>query len=80
MTDTRDRITHVMGAVFGMRPEEIPADAAPGVLANWDSLRHMNLVVALEDEFAFRFTDEEMTMLLNLDLVLNVVSEKVARA
>ena len=80
MTDTLDRIKNVMAAVLGIAPGDIPPDAAPGVVEAWDSLRHMNLVLALEDEFGFRFTDEEMTALLNLDLILNVVSERVARA
>jgi acyl carrier protein len=80
MTNTLDRIKNVMAGVLGMSLDEIPANAAPGVIEKWDSLRHMNLVLALEQEFGFRFTDDEMTALLTLDLILDVVSEKVARA
>jgi acyl carrier protein len=41
----------------------------------WDSLRHMNLVVALEEEFRVRFTDQQIDELLSLRLILLTLKE-----
>ena len=78
MTEIAQRVRTVLGGVLEMDPAAIPADAAPGVIERWDSLRHMTLVAALEDEFEFRFSDLEMTELLNLPLILDVVTTKLS--
>jgi acyl carrier protein len=80
MNNTTDRIRRVMADVLGIPAADIPDDAAPGVLEAWDSLRHMNLIAALEDEFGFRFSDDEMSALLSVPLIVHVVSAKETRA
>ena len=37
----------------------------------------MMLIVALEEEFEVRFSDDELTDLLNLELIVHIVSEKI---
>jgi len=76
MNNTTDRIRRVMADVLDVPAASIADDAAPGVLAQWDSLRHLNLIAALEDEFGCRFSDDEMSALLNFALIVHVVSAK----
>ena len=76
MNEIEQRVLAVMSVVFDVKVDQIPANAAPGVLKQWDSLKHMSLVLALEDEFGFRFADDELTDLLSLKLVLKIVSDK----
>ena len=77
MTDVKDKILAVMAAVFEIGVFNIPENAAPELIDEWDSLKHMSLIVALEEEFSIRFTDKEMTYLLNLELILHIISSKV---
>lgn len=66
-----------MAIVFEIEVSDIPANAAPGVVEKWDSLKHMALIVALEEEFGIRFTDDEMADLLNLDLIDKIIASKL---
>jgi len=59
----------VMAAVFGVAPSQIGDDATPGVIEAWDSLRHMNLVLALEEEFGVRFPDEMVAQIISFKLI-----------
>jgi acyl carrier protein len=77
MNDIKERIRSVLAVVFGIEVEQIKDNAEPGLIESWDSLRHMSLIVALEEEFDITFTDDEMTELLNLELIISVVSEKL---
>ncbi len=77
MDDIKEKILAVMAAVFEIEVIHIPDKAAPGLIYEWDSLKHMSLIVALEEEFSIRFTDKEMTYLLNLELILHIISSKV---
>lgn len=64
-----DEIRKVMGAVFGIEATSIGEDASPGNIEQWDSLRHMNLVLALEEEFSVRFSEEAIDQLISFRLI-----------
>lgn len=64
-----EEIRKVMGAVFGIEPASIGEDASPGNIEQWDSLRHMSLVLALEEEFGVRFPEEEIDQLISFRLI-----------
>ena len=60
MTSIEDRIKSVMSSVFHVPVEKIKDDASPDTIESWDSLKHMNLIVALEEEFRTEFNDNEI--------------------
>ena len=75
----KDKIKQVISTVFEISIEEVGDDASPETIVNWDSLRHMNLVTVLEEEFEIRLTDEQITELLNLDLIVLIVNEALSK-
>jgi len=66
-----------MASVFEINIKDIPDDAAPRVVEKWDSLRHMNLVLALEEEFKIRFLDEQIEQLMNIEQIELSINEFV---
>jgi acyl carrier protein len=52
-TETKlgDRVTETIASVFNVTPEMLCDNASPATLPNWDSLSHLNMVMALESEF-----------------------------
>ena len=76
-TNISDRIKNVMSAVFGISNEEINDESSPDTIESWDSLKHMNLVVALEEEFNVEFTDNNIIELINMKLIMAVLLEKL---
>ena len=46
----------------------------------WDSLRHMTLVLAIEDAFAITIPDEEAANITSWPLIRIVVEEQVGAA
>jgi len=71
-----NRIKKVFAAVFGVDIVSISEDSSPDSIANWDSLRHMNLIVALEEEFGIEFDEEEIMDMLNYNLLSSMIREK----
>ena len=72
----REQIVQLMASVFGVHTSEIEGGIVFGKFYKWDSLRHMNLIVALEEEFNIAFDEEEITDMLSLDLVVEIVKNK----
>jgi acyl carrier protein len=72
-----ERIKNVMAAVFEVPAEQINDDSSPDSIESWDSLKHMNLVVALEEEFKVQFSDYEIIEMINFPLTLVAIKEKI---
>ena len=70
-----DRIKNVMSSVFGISKEDIKTDASPDNIESWDSLKHMNLIVALEEEFNFELSDDEIVEMMNYKLLIEIVEK-----
>jgi len=64
-----NRIKKVMSDVFNIDIESINNNSSPDNIENWDSLKHMNLIVALEEEFGVEFDDNDIENLLNFQLI-----------
>lgn len=58
-------VKQVMALVFQIDADSIDADTSPETVERWDSLKHMQLVMALEDELGIEFPDETIPELLN---------------
>lgn len=72
----KDKIREIMAVVFEVAPHDIADDSSPDTIDRWDSLNHMNLVTALEEELSIRFSDEEISEMLNLNLISHIVELK----
>ena len=44
----------------------------------WDSVGHMGLIAALEDEFDIQFSDDQIVKMLNVGLILEAIKEAKA--
>jgi acyl carrier protein len=59
--------------------EQLDDDSSPDTVANWDSLKHMNLILALEEEFAVAFSDDEVVEMLSVKSIVEILSKKQPR-
>ena len=71
------KIKQVMSLVFEAPLESIADDASSDNIENWDSLRHLNLILALEEEFGVSIPDEEVGNLVNYKLIEITINEPV---
>ena len=71
-----DRIKNVIADVFGLSVDEVNDDLSPTTVKTWDSLKHMNLVAALEEEFEVMFTVEEIGKMMNYSSIVNYINSK----
>ncbi len=71
-----DKIKSIMSAVLDIDSAQIDNTTAPDTLEQWDSLKHMSLVIALEEEFGIQFEDEEIVKMLSFPLIKETLSGK----
>lgn len=75
MESIKSQIIKVMSAVFEVPMEDINDTSSVDSIASWDSLKHLNLILALEEEFIISIPDEEVGNLMNYKLIEMIVNE-----
>ena len=76
----KDRIFKIVGQVMDIPVEQVNKDSSPDSVENWDSLKHMNLILALEEEFGITFSDQEIVEMLSLEIIIAIMKEKLGEA
>ncbi|MEO6125852.1 MAG: acyl carrier protein [Ilumatobacteraceae bacterium] len=65
-------VADVVGEDIGaLSPSTIPAD-----LEAWDSLAHLNVIMALEDEFGVTFTSEDIESMAGIQAIIEVLTRR----
>ena len=70
-----DTLKQVMATMLKVDPSTITADSSMDNMLNWDSLRHMNLVLALEEEFKVDIPDEDAGNITSYKLMKLVLED-----
>jgi acyl carrier protein len=71
------KIKEIFSDVFLIEINSISPETSQNDLAEWDSIGHLNLVTALEEEFNITFTEENILEMLNFQLVCLIVDEVI---
>ncbi len=75
-TDYKSRIYSVMSTVFEIPLASLSEDSSSDTIEAWDSLKHLTLILALEEEFGITIPDEEVGGLVNYKLIEITVNEQ----
>lgn len=70
-----DRLRNVVAQVFGVPVEHIHEDDGPHTIESWDSLAHINLVLALEAEFGVSLAPDDAAEMLSVGLIRQILWE-----
>ena len=72
-------LKQVMATILTVDVNQINSDASMDSISTWDSIRHMNLVLALEDEFKVIIPDEDAGNITSYKLI-KLVLENLLKA
>lgn len=76
MEKIKVKIFKVMSSVLEVEVTSLNEDSSIDNIENWDSIRHLNLILALEEEFSITIPDEEVGDLVNYKLIELIVNEQ----
>ena len=74
------KLSETISVVLGVSQDLIKEDTSPDTLSEWDSVAHLNLVVALEDAFGVSFSPDETMELTSVRLINLFLDEKLGAA
>lgn len=67
------KIKKIMASLFNINENEISEKTAFNSVKKWDSLKHMELIIALEKEFKIKFDSHEIPTMINFKIIAATV-------
>lgn len=74
-----ERLTQTFRSIFGRQDIQLARNTTASDIKEWDSLMHINLIVAVEKEFRVRFTTLEVMSLNNVGDLADTIARKVGK-
>lgn len=70
-----DQIYQIVSDVFGVPLQTITSDSSSDTIETWDSMSHINLILAIESEFKVSLSPDEAMDMLTVGLIETILSE-----
>ena len=75
-----DQIRTMASDIFGVPADKITPASTPETIETWDSIQHLNLVLALEEKFGVQLSPEEIEQMKSIGDVIKLVEGKLQAA
>jgi acyl carrier protein len=72
-----ERVRGIAADVLQVPAAQLTPDSSTETVESWDSVHHLNLVLALEQEFDLQFEPEEMDQMHSISHIVNVLENKL---
>jgi len=77
MNELDNKILEVMSFVFEVPVSDLNEESSQDTIESWDSVKHLNLIVALEEEFDIEIPIEEVGNMISFKLIRLIVGDLI---
>ena len=75
--EIKERLQEIFRDIFDMENLVLNESTGSDDIEEWDSLNHINLIVAVEKEFRIKFDLEEPQKLTNAGAIIDAIAAKL---
>jgi acyl carrier protein len=75
-----NRVQGVVADLFSIPIAQVALETSSDTIKSWDSLQHLNLMLALEQEFGVQFSPEEIETLTSVQSIIQLLNLKLQAA
>lgn len=72
----QQRVYSVVSRILNVPLRSIDDSSSPDSLKTWDSLHHLQIVLALEEEFGVQFSVDEIGALQSVGTIIAILQER----
>lgn len=76
--NTEKKVRKIIADVLSLSEEEVANDFSYRDTDRWDSLKHMEIITALEQSFSQTFMIDEITQMTSVEDIMNILNQKNA--
>jgi len=71
-----DQIRQLAADIFGVPLGAIGPESSPENIEAWDSIQHLNLVLAVEEKFSLQLSPEEIEQMSSVGAIVAIVESR----
>ncbi|MBL7074389.1 acyl carrier protein [candidate division KSB1 bacterium] len=73
------KLKRIMSTLFDVKEDEIRDESSIENIDEWDSLKHINLILAIEEEFGISTDEDQMAEMISFAKIMHVLTDKGVR-
>lgn len=70
---TESRVLQLVARILQVDPDTITTNSSPTTVPGWDSLNHMKLILALEEEFDVMLDEEQIVRMVSFGAIVDAL-------
>ena len=74
------QVRQIAADIFSLSLEAVTPPSSPDTIEGWDSIQHVNLVLALEQNFNVQFLPEDIAEMSTIELIALLVERKLTQS
>ena len=72
-----DDVRNMASDIFGVPAAKLTGESSPETVESWDSVQHLNLVLAIEEKFGLQLDPEEIEQMKTLGATATLIDSKL---
>lgn len=74
-----DKVRQIASDVFNLPIDQVTESLSPHTLADWDSVQHLNLVLAIEAQLGVQFDPSEIEQMQTMGDVIRIATQRAGK-
>jgi acyl carrier protein len=72
-----ETVRGIAADILGVRRNQITPQSSSENIETWDSVHHLNLILAFEQEFGLQLEPEEIDQMNNVERIIRILEQKL---
>ena len=72
-----EKVRGITGDILEVSPDQITPQSSSENIETWDSVHHLNLILAFEQEFGIQLEAEEIDQMNNVERITTILAQKL---
>lgn len=74
-----DKVRQIAADIFNLPIDQVTESLSPHTLADWDSVQHLNLVLAIEAQLGVQFDPSEIEQMQTMGDVIRIATQRAGK-
>lgn len=74
----QQKIILILSDVLDVEKSLVNSESSSDTIPAWDSVGHLNLMIALEEQFGVQFAPEEVDAMHSIEALVRIVEQRIA--
>jgi acyl carrier protein len=77
---TDERVREIAADIFELPLDRVTMQSTTETVPNWDSIKHLDLVLAIEHEFSVQFEPEDVENIKSIEQITALLNHKLQQS